>query len=459
MRRFLAGLCVATIFLGLHTGISLAPGGNMIWPFALCGVAAMAISILYFRQATSRAASGFVFFGAIVCLLIAIAMASGDGALQRVASSVLLVYSVWIGYAAFVGLNAMGLRKTSRMFMMLLLVLIVGSLLELYGGVKPLSDAFRRSTNSWRWIYDSDVRDLSSYGGLRPNFFASEPSVLGIIAGYSLLFWFLSASHFRSRRLALAMVLSAFTFLVIRSPTMLVCTAAVVIFYLSEWPAGYKVSRARCTAFGIGALIAIVLVPSIIAANTEYGQTGSFLMRTLGPAIVAKTVLQDFPLFGVGLGGREVLMKEIISGYSSSGAFAQFPYLLQGAATGTMSTNHLITNQFWEFWIYFGLVGGALIIFALWHLLGKLGVPNRFLVLCTSALIMTTSGGINVPMGWVGLFSIAVLYRNHWFARKLLSAQHPRHFISRETQDSAACTDPVALPSPIPIGRPLHSRP
>ena len=387
--------------------------------------------------------------------LLAVSNVTGAGTLQRLISSVLLLYAIWVGYAVFLGLSVMGQRKTSRMFMAILLLLIVGSLLELYGGLRPVSDAFRRAANTWRAIYDSDARDLSNYGGLRPNFFASEPSVLGILAGYSLLFWFLSSSTFRSRRLAIAAVLAMLAFAIIRSPTVLVCLAAVVFFYFSERFAGPKLSRARCAALGSCALLLNLLAPVMIAATTEYGQTGSFLLRALGPPIVAGAVLQDSPLFGVGLGGREALMKGVLSGYSSSGAFAQFPHLWEGAVSGTMSTNHLITNQFWEFWIYFGLAGGVLMIFAIWRVLGRLRVPNRSLVLCASALILTTSGGINAPMGWVGMFSIAVLYRNHWSSRNaaVVAASHSVKHTGR--QAAMERTPPELFATPlIPSGTP-----
>jgi hypothetical protein len=128
-------------------------------------------------------------------------------------------------------------------------------------------------------------------------------------------------------------------------------------------------------------------------------------------------VIKTDPLFGAGLGGWQNFMSGALTSYSNSGAFARFPYIYNDVMSGQVSGKHLITNQFWELWIDFGLVGGGLVLALVWRTLGRMSVTHRMLVFSAAAMMMTMLGGINTPIGWVGLFSTAVLYRDHLTAR------------------------------------------
>ena len=66
-------------------------------------------------------------------------------------------------------------HQIARLFLGFALVIVVGCLLETYGGLRPVSDAVRNVLYS-KGVYENDLRDLLFYNRVRPKFFASEPA-------------------------------------------------------------------------------------------------------------------------------------------------------------------------------------------------------------------------------------------------------------------------------------------
>lgn len=444
MRSLVTLFALMIVFIGLHTGISIAPSGKMLMPFALSGFGALLILLMNQSAQTWQIASSF---GGLIVWLLGMALITsfqGGDIGQHFISTAVFVYSITVAFETGVGIERIGLSRTRRMCAVVAIILIVGSVLELYAGLRPISDAFREAVNNWRSTYAADARDIASYGGVRPNFFASEPSVLGIMAGYSILFWFLAARRYMLRRLMVGAVLFTTAFIVIRSPTILVCGVATLVFYFSELFVGRRASKLRNALLSIVMLTGVTIIPIVVALLTNYGHTGSYFVRELAPPLIAARVLSKYPIFGAGLGGYSGITQLVLQSYSSSGAFARFSYIFQAVILGDSGIKHLISNQFWEFWIYFGIIGGGVILLIIRRLLGQMRVESRLLVLGTSALLMTMSGGIDDPIGWVGLFSIAAIYRLHQEARAEDDAMHtetekeesPRpllHEVSHET--------------------------
>jgi len=418
MRLFVAEIAVFLVFFGLHTGIAIAPGGTLLLPFVLSFMGAAAIAIAYPERLSTRLIRIFVFLGAILLGMAFITSREDSAFNQHFISSGLFLYSLAIAYCTFIGLSVMGLRRTSKFFLLAAFVLIIGCFLELHGGLKPLSDAFRQAANSWRSneIYSGDTRDVMNYGGLRPNFFASEPSIVGIMTGFAILFWFVSTGKFTAFRLGKMLALSAIAFAIIRSPTTVVCSAVCVILIVSEVGVAGNVPRWRTIWLCAAALFAILFVPEIVASNTNYGQTGSFFERELGPPLIAAEVVRNQPLLGTGFGGSTKLIEYTIGVYSSVGG-PQQANLVKSALSDQSVAKKLLSSQFWELWVDLGLLGGAVFVYMLWRVLGYLSVPNRMMVLCSAALMLTMSGGVVSPQGWVGVFSLAALYERHWAAR------------------------------------------
>jgi hypothetical protein len=406
------------IFLGIHTGIAIAPGGRLLVPFALSGIGAVGIlmsGIGWLSRKTLQLS--FLLIGCLA--VMAFFTSLSDNALpQHLISSFLFLYSIVVAAATFWGLSMVRLTRLRMFFLTAAVILIVGSALEVYGPLKPISDEFRSAANNWRSqdLYVSDSRDIFQYGGMRPKFFATEPSILGITIGYSILFFFLSSRKYNLLSLGAAAALTGIAFFIVRSPTIVICWLAAVMFYVAELGARQTVPFARVLCLSILALSGILYVPGIVASSTNYGRTGSYFVRELGPVLVAGEVVRTHPLFGVGFGGATGMVSSIINAYSGPSA-GQHGDVLQQALTDPLVARKLITNQFWEYWADLGLLGGVLILVLLWRILGNFSVPNRLLVFSSGALIMTNAGGVPDPTIWVGIFSIAALYKSHTDAR------------------------------------------
>jgi hypothetical protein len=72
-------------------------------------------------------------------------------------------------------------------------------------------------------------------------------------------------------------------------------------------------------------------------------------------------------------------------------------------------TSHLLTNSFWQFWISFGIVGGAVVAALVAFALAKLGVSEIGFVLLGATIMGQTMGGVVIAPAWTPLFVIATL--------------------------------------------------
>ncbi len=414
MRIWLTSLLVFLVYLGFHTGIALAPKDKLLAPYIVCFAAAAGILLMNAEAVRFRLFLGYLMLAMALLVMAVITSQVDDNIGHHILSSGIFLYSMVIAFGTFVGLSAMGLRKASKMFFVIAILLIAGSSMERYGGLKPVTDAARNSMDAWRqkMIYNNDLRDINLYGGVRPTFLASEPSILGISTGYAILFWFLAGRKFTFRRISAATMMAAVGFIIVRSPTILVCWLIACMYFASELGRSRTVPRGRTITVGICALVTIFVTPFIVAENTAYGLTASFYEREIGPPLITAQVLSQQPLFGTGFGGSQQLIKSGKSVYAKAGGDAEGE-LLRESMGDESDAKKLMASQFWELWLDLGLVGGILILWMLWRFFGTLSVPNRFLVFTTSALIFTMSGGLVAPGAWIGLFSIAALYRMH----------------------------------------------
>lgn len=420
MRKILIIFFLIMIFFGVHTELAIQSGGKLLIPCVLAGIGGTGILLLRAGAVKRQFAVQAGILAALIMALGVVATISAGDLMQHVISSVLFIYSLFVAYTCFLGVEAIRRRTLSKLFLASAFVLIAGSALELYGPLRPISDAFRQEANAWRSgdIYESGQRDLENYGEIRPKFFASEPSILGIMTGFSIVFWFLSSVKFPLRRVIIAGILAAAAFFIIRSPTILIAWATTVIYWLSELGLRRTTTRARNAVLIASGLIGIFLVPPMVAAISSYGQTGSFFEREIAPALITGAVLRSDPLFGVGMGGWNALNAPAKDVYSSSGTFSKYPYIFSGAMSGALGAQQLISNPVWEFWMTFGIVGGIAVLWLIWRIFRALEVPNVGLVICTAAMIFTGAGAINGPRGWVGILCIAALYKKHHEARQ-----------------------------------------
>jgi hypothetical protein len=400
------------IFFGLHTGIALAAGNSPLVPYVVTFIGAVGVLLLNLHRISFRIVALFGVLAVLLAIFAGITAQKDGDFPQHVVSSVLLLYSLALSYGAFLGLQVIGIRRASRFFLLISIVLIVGSTLELYGGLKPASDAFRKAVDFWRPnnVYDADLRDIEMYGGVRPKFLASEPAVLGTVLGIAILSWFLSARRYTAFRFLGFTLLILPAFALVRSPEILICFTVACLFFLLEiGPKRWSGIRARC--LGAVALLAMLIAPAVISSNTNYGQGGSFFMREVAPPAITALVLRSQPLLGTGIGGwaqvvpfgSEVFNKAPGSIYRN----------MQHKMLDPDIAKSMVHSAAWEFWCDLGLLGGILVIWILTRALKELRVPQRFFIFSCGALIFTMSGAMDSPRVWIYLFTVACVYQMH----------------------------------------------
>lgn len=419
MKPILIAFFVVMIFAGLHTELAITSGGKVVVPFILSGLGAVAIIFLSPEKVSLKLTISFALIGLVLFVMAVITGFRDSDLPQHLIASANFIYSLFIAYATFIGFDVLGIRRSSKLFIAIAVIVVVGSVLELYGGLRPVSDAFRNAFLGFRGLYAADRRDLATFGEIRPRFFAPEPSNVGVTAGSCILMWFLSFVRYGRRRLALAAFLFAIAFIVIRSPSILVFGFLVFLCFSSELGVKRTISHQRLLFLGATTLLVLIVAPLTVPAVTAYGQQGSFFERELAPPLLAAQALRSHPLFGFGIGGHGDWGQIVLSVYSHAGAFSEHPDIFQAALGGSTDARTFVSNGLWKYWIDFGLLGGLAIGAAIWRILGQLSVPNRVLVMCCAVAILTTSA---TTTSWVLIFSLASLYRDHWVSRGLIES-------------------------------------
>lgn len=442
MKRLVLAVVIILYFFGLHTQLAITAHGQLLVPFVLTsftglialGLCSGRVSLNVLRVVTSLAA--FALFAAIVT-------GYGSGAMnQHLISSANFIYSILLGYSIFVAVQTLGLRLSARLFLWLALVFIIGSFLEVYGGLRPVSDAFRNATAEFHasnsGMYeglDADIRDASLYGGYRPKFFATEPSLVGISTGTFILYWFLASTSLTRVRLMIAGLLTITAFVIIRSPTILLCFVVVLMLYLVR-NQGDRFSS-RFIVVGFGGLGALIFVPFLISMFTRYGQGGSFIIREVIPPWFCFIIATSHPFLGTGLGGYENWGDYIFQAIDKSGGFSAHTEILKifaaaNATAGRGGARLLVSNGLWEFWIDCGLLGGMIVIAHLVKMFRMLGVRNVAAPFISAAFLATSIGGVTSPVSWVPLFVLAALYQMRYDRQGELEIQ-PDVFNQRES--------------------------
>jgi len=180
--------------------------------------------------------------------------------------------------------------------------------------VKDLSEAFRQSVYSGRFLYANDVRDMVEYGTVRPKLFTQEPSHISkafIVFGSG---WYLLAPY--RRRLIILLVCTVIVTYFLRSPFTLL--GVPVALFLARMASGRKLSGVLVWSIPVAGFSAVAFTQIFAArfATIQSGQDFSFFTRYQGPYEVAVASIQQHPIFGVGIGAKEALWDEVQRVYS-----------------------------------------------------------------------------------------------------------------------------------------------
>jgi hypothetical protein len=392
---------VAIFLVGLYTNYTIMLSEKVPFPSVPSGIAGL---ILLWRRRDLLTNREFGFFvGVLLLYLASIFCATNISFLQRRTNGLIqLTYSITIGYALFLTVRQASRRQIANLFLAFALVILVGCLLETYGGLRPISDAVRNVLYR-KGVYENDLRDLLFYNRVRPKFFASEPA--SVTFCYTLLsfLWFV-ISPWRGKLLIYLGLVGAGLF-AMPGPTLLLMLALLLpyMLFLGTRRSGH-VDPGRFLVVLMGALVFLgvfvvlgqALFPHRLEAVTS-GNDPSFFYRVQGPALAGLHMMAFYPFAGAGLTGEPFIEAEVTNLYLRSS------YYSAGWQVVTPATELLI-NYFWLHWIYLGIVWGVVIAAAITKWLRVLGVPSPAFCWLGWAILGQASGAYVGPTCWAVLF-------------------------------------------------------
>ncbi|TWB60482.1 hypothetical protein [Nitrospirillum viridazoti] len=387
--------------LGIYTGFSIQITPSVPFPAAIAGMAGV---ILLWRRRHRISPTGLAaFLGVTLLLLASILYAPGLDLLSKRTTGLLqMMYSLVISYALFLTVVEAGAAAFSRLMLVFIITIVIGTLLESYAGLNRISDAVRLAIYH-QGIYESDIRDEMLYGRVRPKLFTTEPSA--VTFAYTLFaFSWLLTSDWKYKRLGY-LAMTAAAMVAMPGPTLLLLVLLLALHELGPSDDANQSTTTRIlklAAVGILAITAFAIVGSTVYANRLHeiasGNDESFFYRVIGPFLVAVDVVKHHPILGVGLTGEQLVSDNIADVFLRSGAFSPLWNIPE--------PNEVLINYFFLHWVYLGLCGGIVMILAISGWLRALGVRAVLMCWLSWAVLGQASGAYVSPKTWTVLFLI-----------------------------------------------------
>jgi hypothetical protein len=397
-------VCLVVLYLlGLYLGVSLPITEKIPLTCAPSGVAGL---ILLWRRRNQIQPMHLAGLLAVVAIYLASILAAGDVTFlsKRFTGLVQLVYSLVIAYAIFLTLVSAERDQIARILLTFCLCIIVGCLLETYGGLRPLSDKVRALIYDPGVVYDSDRRDEILYGRIRPKLFTSEPSAVTFAFTHYCAVW-LAMSRSRFKYL-IYVGLVCLALIVLPGPTLMLMLL-LTIPYLMFLSGGSR-RKSPTRLIGAAAISAVVVLLVIVVGQALFaerlhelqsGKDASFFYRFTGPMLVAFDMFRHHPWAGSGLTGESYIANEVLNVYMNSASFS--------SAWRIPKIGDVLTNYFWLHWIYLGLIWGVVALVGLSWWLRLLGAGSILYCWAVWSILGQASGSYVGPKTWVVLLIAA----------------------------------------------------
>jgi len=391
--------------------IPLAPGGRLLVP-SYPTVALLPVIFLTVRQDIKS--SDVMFLLKITfLLLVSIALSPGYSFVQeKLFAAIQFVMAVAAAVLIVKIMQALTRQTVERVLLVIWCAILVGCILEISGVTRAASDAFREwAYSSTYGLYDADLRDVNMVGWLRPKLFSSEPSHVTKFFIASINAWLLIRVTIQKAIVAAG---ATVVMLVIMGSPMLLISGLISLAILM-WDQRAKLSArimiiAATVLVGIavGAYVAQSTFSNVATRVSNVDETaaapGNKLSgderRIVLPYLTLIETWKNLPLFGVGVGGKEVVAQRGSSNFQSSS-------YIKG------------NNALADVGIYLGIVGGAVFFALLVRQARRSGVERVFLWLVLFVCFSQLMGGIDTFRYW-GF--IALL----WGALAIADLEHKR---------------------------------
>lgn len=398
-------MCLVVLFLaGLYTQYAIQISANLPIPSAPSGVAGL--FLLWRRRQAISVRSLIAFFCLMTIFVASILLAPNLAFLpKRFNGLVQLTYSLVVGYGLFLTLVQATRRQVAGLFLGAALLIITGCVLEVHGGLRPLSDAVRAAIYPTARIYEDDLRDVLLYKRIRPKFLASEPASVTFCFALFAFIWF-TVSPWRYKLVGYTLLFGVGLF-AMPGPTLLLMVLMVLPYLL--FLAGRRDGRFNVRWFLQVAVLAVLLgvgfgllAKEAFPARFEQATGGddpSFFYRVQGPAIVGIDSILNSPTGG-GLTSEKFLEAHMLALYAHSPGYS-------AGWEAVSSARELLHNYFWQHWIYLGSVFGVLVIAAVSLWLRALDVPSPAFCWFVWAIMGQAAGAYVGPTCWAVLFLAA----------------------------------------------------
>ncbi len=426
-KRGLSGLDMTLLvifLLGMYLSISVQLTKSIPFPNAPAGIVGIVMLWRQRHRVTQQHVNGFL----LVFLVYLASVFAAPNALQffgkRFTGLVQITYSFVLGYALFMTVTQATRKQLAKIFLVFSVAIAIGCLLENYTGLREVSNAFRRIAYKSTVFYDADIRDVIIYGRVRPKLFTSEPSYVTFAYAVFCFAWFVF-SEWRWKYGGYMVLIGVGQF-VMPGPTLLLALAMILPYELflggrssSRGMNVQRVFRVTVLSLLLGILafwIATTFYSERIRLLQNHGDT-SFFFRETGPALVAKYVIENYSVAGVGLTSEQFVANAVLSVFQRSPAFTS-AWTFYGIAD-------TLVNYFWLHWIYLGLVFGTLAIVALYTWVRLLGVASPMFAWAIWLIMGQSLGAYVGPRAWFVFFLAAAGAALHQKAQMVFVPQTP----------------------------------
>lgn len=383
--QWLRAALLAVIALCTYLHLPLTVGGQLLVP-SFPTVALAPLLFLTVRRNLTTADLVFVPTIALV-MLLSIALSPGYEYIQEKFLA-LVQFAMALAVAVMVVrlMQTISRELLESTLLALWCLILAGAILEVLDVIREASDSFR----AWAYggtytLYGASMRDMDLVGWSRPKFFSVEPSHVTKMFIAAINAWLLvKVTWGKSAVVAIATLAMA---VIMGSPMLLVSVAItlVILAWNQRVRLGARVSMVFAVVL-IGGLIGAQYggstlssigdrVASIGDARNPSRDVSSEQQRVVFPYLTLIDTWSRAPVFGVGVGGTEVVIE-----------YNTLPVDRPLDALGN--------NALAEVGIFLGIVGGAWFIYLVLKQARQTGVRRFGLMLVIAALFSQLMGGL-----------------------------------------------------------------
>jgi hypothetical protein len=382
-----------------YAHVPLSSGGRLLVP-SFPTVALTPFLFLAVRRDLTPADVTFVLKVAFV-LLLSIALSPGYAYIEeKFLGMIQFLMAIAVAVMIVRLMQQLAPASLERALLVLWCMIIVGSILEVLDVIRVYSDTFRVWVYEELYgLYDADMRDVNLVGWPRPKLFSEEPSHVTKFFVATVNAWLVVRVTWRK---AVVVAGATIAMLVIMGSPMLLVSAAISVAIVAFNQRQHASSRVITLAVvllvgaGIGAYIAgsnfVTAVRRVetVAESSVGAATGNATgdeRRMVLPYVVLMDTILRSPLFGAGVGGKEVIADARDVSASSS--------------TMVVGNNALAAVG-----IFLGIVGGTLFILLVFRQMRQTGVRRLGLMAVILLLFSQLIGGVDSFRYWgfVALF-------------------------------------------------------